>query len=924
MKGLLEHHDHTSTSERWNSSPRQPPPPLSDDLSPTTSQRYRKTIHAVITPIEEASVETSLSHGMMSDSSIHLDPSPALVSSYGGGGGGTHPRSSLKKVRSDSHDLSSTATTVSATATAPDAALVVASAAPSNNSEQFFLQSQSGGPTEVRFLDTDTTTHHGARGLSRSGTGGRGGPFRSSSKRTPPGTPSRVSRAIQNIQEILLAANLTAKKTAPPLVTRAETTRALQKTNSQRKQNFVTRVKEEREECVRKVRGEKSLLLVETEVHGVSALTGQGGGGVGATQQSQEAEEGETEEVEREAIHEQGVGGVSGTKKATAPSVLIKFQSLQTHNVLSEESLETGAAAVVAAATAAAALTEHLQVHAKALTGNCSGPNSGTAAAVIGTPGAPRLHRGFIQQSRGGVDGGSRGTLPVMRLDEFYSQFALPPGSDGATDSHLHVQALALAHKIQSSHRSDPPPPFLEGMVMGRALGGGGANTAPGGGGTESERSWNGENSIPVYMRRRSQGVINSARDSSAPVGGGGGGGSNLVLSSHRTTSSTDEGENTHREILTEEDETLLKAYAAVLGLDWYGDGGADGAHPTVGGSGDVAQLGLESGLEQREEWLQDQHRDRESLQSIVQSLQQIRQTTPVTPHCDTEFGAEASSTLLLPTHHSSTTTSGGGRLSAPKPPKPLARNLRQNYILDTASAGTTSARTEDRSISGGCGGPGAPPEILHLDSDVSSCDDSTSLNSLPSSSPLITSFSRQFEQERELEEDLRDYLRSYDTDQGAAAAGGGGRGVTTVTCRATGGGLHRPHPIGSMSKKPPQQHGKGREREQQEQQRKGLIMSHSTSAAEVVRAARNDLLLLSSTPSAPQLHTSLKHHQVISSKRTRGWSGGGAGTVDQRLPSLASNKIELNPLTPTPSPGETATGRGQRRGHPVMSSTIG
>jgi hypothetical protein len=773
--------------------------------------------HAVITPIEEASVETSLSQGMMSDSSI-LDPTMASPSS---------------------------ATPASASAAPPSRPSGILKKR-SSESQTMPLEITGGAEPEVRFADPSpkaaTTTASLKKTIATTSTTTPGGTKRVSggkSKRGRGVTTERVSKAIQNIQEILLAqGNETASSAvAGPggqvgrMSTRAQMTKTLQRTNEERRRGGFGAL---HGGCggsdAQPIKGEQSLILLDSEVLGIPL--------------SQPVTVGTGREEEHFPLQEDEAQGQE--TRGEKVSLLSRFRSLQTKSLLADSGERFGDPELQRKGREEEEDPIPLVIKATPLGGG------GSSHSINGeVPFSWRPSRGIIQAPESSFGITSSPSLsappvpsPFMKLDDLYSKFYAASSSSapssathlgtgaggggaGGSTKNLFEEAFQIQHLAQNiQSRQSHQGTNLESLLAKNRNGGGG-----GGGGSGLSKSMTSlpKESIPSYMR--------SQRGGSGPGSGGGTGSGSGVREENG---------------ITEDDETILKAYAAVLGLDWYHE------QPTTAPGGGAVAAEEEEGGE-------------ESMQELVFQLQNIRQSTPISPkrellQIDITPEAGAGEGLL---ENSTRTLPSSGRLSAPQPPKPLQKQ--PSFPLPTAAAPPAGA-------AGAGGTETAGGVILREDSGstISSCDDSTTIFSLPSQqqqhggagaghwSPYS---SRYFDdQERELEDDLRQYLRGYDTPQGAQGAQGQGPKRTTK------------NPM------------------------KRLITSHSTSA--VVKAARQDQLKLSQnlTSSVPSLPTQqqllLKKKSKLSSlPRTTGTSPAGGG---DRLPALglSSSRIELNNFT--------------------------
>lgn len=633
----------------------------------TPSIPFRKSFHAVITPIEEASVETSLSHGMMSDS---VDEKESIPS--------PQKKNSLRSEEIDN----------------------------SRPASRRLNSGEIAHPIQQieRLIGQQVPAHKPRKSVK--------------------GDTSRVSQAIQNIQQILLDAQRISQDHHQPIISRSEMTRKIQQAREKRR----WKVDENNSGDAISVRGEQSKLLLDSEIQGTSLFSHEGD--------------------ERDMSHV-----TSNLSDQKSGSIVAKFRALQTHNIL-----------------------DKLDTQPLPFGTNESLENLRIQATPLGTSGSgqslqSRSTRGIIH---------SLDTNPMTKLDDLYSKFY--PSSAPLLTTRGNQQQIEEALQIQALARNIQSHQSITNSKLGQLV----TSTT--------------ENFVPIYMRTGNKGTTSKSAAESGKEG-----------------------------VVNEDDETLLKAYAAVLGLDW-----------------DV--------LPQTQEYFPlvddtDDHLDmKESLQDLVLNLHNLRQTTPISPHREiqledeTQGGSEISDTVPYRPNTSSTTQPPSGRLSAPHPPQPTTK-IRvippEEFVFPHGSSRSNA-------------------ELLREESEsVSSCDDSTTIYSLPSQSPMASQRHSNFRQEQELDDDLREYLRSYDQISRESQ-------VKTSISRNSN------HPM------------------------KRLVTSHSTSA--VVRAARQDLqqntspiITSSSTPFL--LSASASALAPKQKKRVKSSLGGG------KLPALSSNKMEITSL---------------------------
>ena len=254
------------------------------------------------------------------------------------------------------------------------------------------------------------------------------------------------------------------------------------------------------------------------------------------------------------------------------------------------------------------------------------------------------------------------------------------------------------------------------------------------------------ESYIPIYMRSsKGQTTSNSTRNQNS-----------LVVEGNSSQGDNDQNE----------DETLLKAYAAVLGLDWFGDKNNDNQNtnenntnpthpppPTTTNNNNKNKIDVIS--------QEGDNNDKDTLHNIITNLQNIRQKTPVSPQIVSLDTTGLNQSINININEDSLTTSKDfsqvSRLSAPKPPKPKlsTKGLPLKNTISPSISVSNSKKSEN----------------IPSNDDKSSCDDS--VTSIPNHHQQQSSLPSLDQYERELDDDLREYLHSYQSTTGGEGEGG-------------------------------------------------------------------------------------------------------------------------------------------------------
>lgn len=171
------------------------------DLNDLTGNSFKKTIYAVIGPIEEGSVETSISHGVMSDSTLAIDtqrsdsPQQQNILSLSQQQQSQQPQGIIKKERSFNDDIDSPIERT------PSREKIMVDNKPS----------QELNPQEVRFSDNIQQINT-SNNLSTSSSLSKQKNQKSPRKRRNSKNYTRINTAAENIKKMYVIANTAAGK----------------------------------------------------------------------------------------------------------------------------------------------------------------------------------------------------------------------------------------------------------------------------------------------------------------------------------------------------------------------------------------------------------------------------------------------------------------------------------------------------------------------------------------------------------------------------------------------------------------------------------------------------------------------------------------------------------------------------------------